>query len=31
MPSGSNRDGGTTIVALGTDRYEIPDASLIGK
>jgi hypothetical protein len=31
MPSGSSRDGGTTIVAPGTERYEIPDASRIGE
>ena len=30
LPSGSSRDGDTTIATLGTERYEIPDAFVMG-
>ncbi len=30
LPSASSRDGDTTIATLGTERYEIPDAFVMG-
>jgi hypothetical protein len=30
MPIGSSRQGDTTIATLGTERYEIPDAFVMG-